>query len=270
MKKGLLAVVLFLALFLVVPPGSTASTFNNLVVFGDSLSDTGNVARFTDAGANIWVETLANSLGANLYDFAYGGATTGYDNPAIYSPYTGLQWQIESYMPSLTSISMDENLSSVWAGANDFLQGRDYFSAAFNIGTALDKLYDAGANDILVGNLPDIGLTPLMYNTPTQGLASAWTLGFNTALETVLSGFRTAHTDVNIYTLDAYGIFSSYLPMTQAWSELFWVDGFHPSASGHQLIFEAAAAAIPEPTTIALLGFGLLGIAGVSRKKSYS
>ena len=87
MKNRFLPVILVLALLFAFPVGSHATAFNNLIVFGDSLSDNGNIGRFTDGA--IWVETLAASLGADLYDFAYGGATTGYDNPAANLPITG-------------------------------------------------------------------------------------------------------------------------------------------------------------------------------------
>jgi phospholipase/lecithinase/hemolysin len=52
--------------------------------------------------------------------------------------------------------------------------------------------------------------------------------------------------------------------------DLFWVDGFHPSSEGHQIIYEnayAAIAPVPEPGTIVLMGIGLVGLAGFNRKK---
>ena len=52
------------------------------------------------------------------------------------------------------------------------------------------------------------------------------------------------------------------------WGRLFWGDGFHPSAIGHELITENVMRAVtPEPATALLFGAGLMGIAAVSRKK---
>ena len=267
MKMGLFPGFIVLVILLMVPLGSSANTFDNLVVYGDSLSDNGNFGRYTDIGGDIWVETLATSLGADLYDYAYGGATTGYDNPAANLGYTGLQWQVDTVAVPSTG----NTLFSVWAGANDFLQMRNFSIAAANIGIALDKLYTAGARDILVGNLPDIGLTPSIYGSDIQNLASGWTLGFNFALDSVLTAFEYVHTDANLYTFDAYEMFSTFAPGTAEWLELFWdYDYFHPSSVGHQLIYEAAiaeVAPVPEPSTILLLGSGLAGLAWYSRKR---
>jgi phospholipase/lecithinase/hemolysin len=257
MKKRLLPVLLALAIMFVFPTGSYATSFSSLIVFGDSLSDNGNIGRFTDGA--IWVETLAASLGADLYDFAYGGATTGEDNPAVGEPVFGLQWQVENYMAPA-----EDALFTVWAGANDFLQARFPDAAAYNIGMALENLYGDGARDILVGNLPDIGATPAFYSGPNQGAATGWTTLFNLNLEVVLADFEEGHDDATLYRLDAYGLFAGFTPGTPEWAELFWVDGFHPSSIGHQLIADTAyCSVVPEPATLLLVGAGLMGLAAL-------
>jgi phospholipase/lecithinase/hemolysin len=255
--------LLALTLLLIFPFGSQATQFDNLIVFGDSLSDDGKIGRFTDGA--IWVETLADYLDADLYNFAYGGATTGLDNPAADLLITGLQWQVYNYLAPT-----NDALYTVWAGANDFLQKRSFITAANNIGTALENLYDDGARDILVGNLPDIGSTPAFISTPAATVATYWTLGFNAQLEMVLSDFEESYDDAILYKLDAYGIFNNFVPGSDEWAKLFWFDGFHPSSDGHLLIANNAysqVAPVPEPSTIVLMGLGLVGLAGFGRKK---
>lgn len=273
-RKNLLFCVLVLVTALV---GSQSSAFgySTVLTFGDSLSDTGNVGRLTDPGTPLWVELLADSLGANLENRAYAGATTGTDNPAAQVAglgHTGLQWQVENFAPLLATFPGD-TLVTLWAGANDFLQQRDVLEAVVNIDTALEDLYTAGGRDFILPNLPNIGATPaLLLAGETASLgATAWTQFFNNALAAMLQNFSTLHSDTTIYFVDMFGAFDMFPVNSPGWAELFWnIDGFHPSAAGHQLIFEtvlAEVAPVPEPSTAVLLLTGLIGVYSAKRRK---
>ena len=50
---------------------SPADAFDELVVFGDSLSDTGNAGRFSDGP--VWVEGVANGLELSVRPSEVGG-----------------------------------------------------------------------------------------------------------------------------------------------------------------------------------------------------
>lgn len=242
--------------------------YSSVISLGDSLSDNGNIGRYSDGP--IWVELLSGALGAPLLDLAHGGATTGYDNPAAGLPITGLLWQVDQ----LTGGILGDSLVTVWAGGNDLLQGRDPLSGVANIATALDGLYASGARNFLVPNLPNIGNTPAFQANPNPSVAlgaTAWSMGFNTALDLSLDGFMGSHLDANLFFLDVFSIFESYPVGTSEWLSLFWTDGFHPSSSGHNLIFEAAMTQlypVPEPVTIILFGLGAAGL-GLSRRKRF-
>ncbi len=248
-----------------------ATTFNNLVVFGDSLSDTGNIGRYSNG--DIWVETLSTNLEAALYNYASAGATTGNDNPAAGLDYTGLLWQVDDtanlhYIPSLIT---GTSLVALWAGANDFLQGRDYQAAVDNIEIALESLYDDGFHYFMVPNLPDIGATPLFkyYKLSTESeAATAWTNAFNTALANMLADFVADEENdgVVLYSLDIYTAFGGYEIGSADWAALFWTDYFHPSSTGHALIASIAGSAVPVPHTAFLLVTGLLGLTLAGRK----
>jgi phospholipase/lecithinase/hemolysin len=275
----------FLCISLVLLITPAAFAFSTIVAYGDSLTDDGHswdlgfwngIVRKTDGA--LWVETLAGLTGSNLMDTAFAGATTGYDNPAVGIATTGLQWQIDTRQPLINPmVQMDSTLFTVWAGANDFFDDRDYEPAAENIGLALEKLAGEGVQDILTANLPDIGYTPDYYNDVkgpgTMADASAWTIGFNTALEAELADFKNAHADVDVYFLDVFMLFNDYIETDPSgdiinipeWEALFW-DEVHPSEIGHNMIAQGAYDAlnpVPVPPPVLLLFTGLIGLAGM-------
>lgn len=280
----------FLISFLIFPFSVLGSTsFSNIVAVGDSLTDNGSYAfgtnpdptdiygfkYFTDGA--VWVESLADSMGSALFDVAYGGATTGYDNPALgLTNTTGLQWQVDNAIPG---VSGDDTLFTVWAGANDFFQGRDFTAAATNVGTALDKLKAKGATSILVPNLPDLGLTPGFYNGAFAAAATGWSTAFNHQLFGVLEAFADENRSVDVYYLDIFTLFSDFLLMGNGeinpvyWDLLFW-DDVHPTSLGHAIVAGEAYAlleagplvAVPMPAAFWLLGSGLIGLLGIKRK----
>jgi phospholipase/lecithinase/hemolysin len=137
---------------------------SQIIVFGDSLSDTGNAYRATgglfpptpyNAGrfsnGPVWVERLAPMLSAPIplpssqggTNYAYAGATTGatplgtqLGTPAGFSPLTtpagqfianvpALPAQVASYIASLKgAMPAPGTLATIWAGANDFFDGQ--------------------------------------------------------------------------------------------------------------------------------------------------
>jgi outer membrane lipase/esterase len=264
----------------------SAHAYSSLVAYGDSLSDDGNtglfplgdgVKRYTDQA--VWVELLAGATGSKLYDVAFGGATTGWDNPAVGSEGLSLQWQIGALQPHFSyNLDMNDTLFAVWAGANDFFQGRDFEQAAANIGAALKFLAAGGARDILVPNLPNLGHTPAFYKNQnsdgvTEAMATGWSMAYNAALESELAVFQKCHPDVNIYYLDVKTLFEGLLEYDDQgniinFDELFW-DPIHPSIIGHENLANGVIQvlnAMPVPAPLVLLGSGLFGLGALRRR----
>jgi outer membrane lipase/esterase len=217
-----------------------AAPYTSLVVFGDSLSDTGNLylatggaqptpgtgpyagGRFSDGP--LWVETLAAGLGlagdADPYliggnNYAFAGARTGTDA----SP-PGILAQVAGLWGATHGVADPNALYVVVAGGNDMRDARSAVggtdatrqaaaaAAAANIGGALGLLASKGAKNVLLANLPDLGYTPeaaLLGLTAESADASA---RFN-AMVAQLEGYAESVLGLNVGFLDLAGIGSA-------------------------------------------------------------
>lgn len=181
-------------------PAVQASPYSSVIAFGDSLSDTGNLAALAGepsppyfngrfSNGPVAVERLAANLGLPLVSMAIGGATTGYLNGSVPPPFdqTGLLAQVDSFVAALAGPADSTALYVVWAGPNDFFALLtdpllDPFAVATaaitNLQTAVGTLYAAGARQFLLPTLPDLGLIPEVQSDPNL----AFGLSFLSAL----------------------------------------------------------------------------------------
>jgi phospholipase/lecithinase/hemolysin len=172
----------------------------------------------------------------------------------------------------------------LWGGANDFFDGqRDPSVPAANLAANLTALAKAGATNFLVPNLPPLGDTPFgrtLSPEARQGL-NALVNGFNTLLDHELGQLQNDLSGVHIHRLDVFGLLQKVLAnpsdfgftnVTHSALEdgvrdgqgyLFW-DPVHPTIAGHQLVGDQAFGALstPEPSTVVLLGGGVLVLLG--------
>ncbi len=170
---------------------ATARAYDQLYVFGDSLSDTGNNGRFTyDSNQHLlYDEILGQRIGAALiasdnggYNYAGGG---GVAVPAL-NPADNTQDQVQSYLARVDDRADGEGLYIHWIGGNDLA------AAAMNQATAPEVAYtsaaaaasqvrtllNAGAGTVIVPTVPNIGSTPQLMELiiqqalgPVQGAA---------------------------------------------------------------------------------------------------
>jgi outer membrane lipase/esterase len=95
----------------------TASGFEQIVVFGDSLSDSGNAGRFSNGP--VWVEYLAERLGLVLQPSRAGGSNYAVGGARL-DPQSGsnsLRAQADAYLRC--SRASSGALYIVYGGAND-------------------------------------------------------------------------------------------------------------------------------------------------------
>ena len=166
--------------------------YTAMYVFGDSLTDTGNVSLATFgllpvsppyadrsfSNGPVWAQDLAQSLGlpplqpslAGGTDFAYGGAETGQTPTHTLNP-TDLPSQFSQFLTQVPSPQAGA-LYAIWIGSNDVLdiannssltpeqQQADVAAAVNNEVSVISGLAAHGAQNLLVLNVPDIGKTP--------------------------------------------------------------------------------------------------------------
>ncbi|MEM8790244.1 MAG: SGNH/GDSL hydrolase family protein [Pseudomonadota bacterium] len=306
--------------------------FSSFLVFGDSLSDNGNLfsavgapasppyfdGRFSDGP--VWNEAIIESfsgLGRVGANFAFGGARANEDADGI--PDFGAQVGLFSITEiptlggpaALPTLIGDRPLASVWFGANDLFDSigvSDPFAAATtaagDIGTNIGLLNDTfGINDFVVFNLPDLGSIPLFAGGPAEGLATAATDTFNSALSTEILSLQAD--GINIIEVDVNSLFDDLLADPAAFgvsdttsvcvisdgdgnvvqncfddlgqqaaeeanAERVFFDLVHPTQQIHTELnsqfTSAVAAAIPLPAPAFLL-LGALGVFAASRRR---
>ena len=136
--------------------GSAAATdFSQVVVFGDSLSDNGNISlatapgiqppfRFTTNPGTVTIENVANALHRPIApsltggtDFAWGGAGVLTNSPGTPSSVPTLTGQINGYLA--VGAADAGALYSVWGGANDIF----FHATAAGAGAASQQLIAA-------------------------------------------------------------------------------------------------------------------------------
>ena len=246
---------------------SEAVPFDALVVFGDSLSDTGNAGRFSNGP--VWVEGLAESLGlsarpsqAGGLNYAIGGARL---DPA--SGPTSLPAQLQRHLAG--EPDPGELLYVVYGGGNDLIAAAlgpagdsAVDRAVASVRGMLFELAERGAGDILVPNLPDVGMTPAARGGDRTQLdrATRLTDRFNAALEASLLELEATY-DLQVYRLDvramaerarrdpaAFGFADVTTPcisLPSCAGHLFW-DDIHPTAAAHARLAEAALLILKE------------------------
>ena len=222
-------------------PAAAATT---MVVFGDSLSDSGNAAiavgsnpaqvitgntyipsqpyaSGTFSNGPVWASDVAAALGVPLHpsfaggtNFAVGGATTGGSSP------TSLLAQANQYLTLTGGVASSTGLYVVEGGGNDGFAALSAIASggnpatiiaataasfASNIDTIVSELKGGGAGQITVWNTPNLGLTPaIMANGPG---ASFLGTSLATQMNLVLAAALAGDTGVSIF--DIYGLGTS-------------------------------------------------------------
>lgn len=223
-----------------------AGPYSAMYVFGDSLSDVGNVATITGGGVPLpavytdgtvtgrftngsnYIDTLSSMLGLTVSaslaggtDYAYGGARVN----SITSPLDMLggktfNQQITAFTSSHVGNADPNALYVLWIGSND---AADALSAAAAgnpgalpamvsgtlsaLGNAIGGLASNGARNFLIPNLPDISLLPIVTYRHSPTFSTAAN-GLSVNFNTALTHFLASPSfaGLSIAEADVYSL----------------------------------------------------------------
>jgi hypothetical protein len=227
----------------------------------------------------------------------YGGAITGnQDNPTTLSGTTpfdelGIQNQGPNDELEVTASSHghfhDVHMAVYWDKA-DFLNGGDSFPVFFdetssvtvdlNEGSA-ENLVDAEVRLVVRDDLGNFWLSETAYVSPSQNSSFTWdsaNQGFSTTDDgnwasydpnATFPGATSAGSDLR-FDQDSATFSSQDFSSITGIGFFFEQDTFHNNIGFHVSGFEAnASVAVPEPSTVTLLGVTALGLLGYRRRK---
>lgn len=235
MKK--ITCYLFSLLFFGFVQAADNKHFDTMVVFGDSLSDNGNLYNYLwhtlpasppyylghFSNGPLWAEQLYRSYFPEEYiegfqNYAVGGAG------AVFSykqnlPYT-LTLELDNYLYWHTYGKKDTTLYTIWIGGNNYLNGptnkESITDSVVNaIGTVTERLIQDGGNKFFIPNMPDLARTPYVIEQGNQELLHELVVLHNKKLAAKIDELKARYPEVTLIPFDVYSYFNEALKQNQ-------------------------------------------------------
>jgi phospholipase/lecithinase/hemolysin len=221
------------SIFFILPQAVFAANIDKIIVFGDSLSDNGNIYHLTTlanqviplipiipknppyfngrfSNGPVWIDNLALTMNVPMLNYAYGGAWVEPFTDSLQLIPFGLGIQVSQYLASsVTDFNKKNHLYVIWGGANDYIRGRsDAEYATTNtvnhIKSQMDWLIFAGATKFLILTLPDFSFVPQIIAQGPEFSAAVGHLSalHNQKLTQMIQNEMKAHPEVTFILND--------------------------------------------------------------------
>lgn len=265
MKRGLLFFVLLFSSWTL-----CAESIKEMVFFGDSLSDNGNLYHYLRiipksppyyegqfSNGPVWAERIRAIYPALSYaNYAVGGATVKLHGPLQDSLPIDLHEEIQDYLLRTRSTDRSHTLFSVWIGANDYLVSDNenldqvttqVVNATFD---SIDHLIKNGANYFMLMDLPDLSKVPYYSIQRPEQVQRASILSQLHHEKTIaaINQFKLKYPDKLFIYIDAYSIFSDILVNLETYNEHYHTmlkDSYHSCWQGGYTLNSAQLSSTP-------------------------
>ena len=280
--------------------------YTQVISFGDSMSDTGNMLKVTNdlsgwklpmepnwqgrfSNGPVVLEVMASQLGRPLLNYAFGGGQSGRGGLVpVYALQIGVLTQVDNYLDNLGAQrpADPQALYVIWTGPDDLYEGANIYKpwvvdqVSANVRTAMLKLYQRGARQFFVPQMPDLSITPSArsHDRVQAGYISAArkrSAELAASLQKMLAAFAKQYPQAQVRTFATYsysqqqaaqGARDGYNVIDPCYTppfmglpgpvcadpdqHLFW-DENHPTAAGSRVIgtdFATAAVGAPLPS----------------------
>lgn len=227
MKKALCVI---LSLLFTVSAFAANKRFDTMVIFGDSLSDNGNLYRYMwyklpvsppyfkghFSNGPLWIEQLYDSYYPYGYlegfqDYAVGGAG------AVLSykenlPFT-LTMELNDYLYWNTYGKKETTLYTIWIGANNYLNGPTNVESLTDsvvdaIGGVIERIIGYNGDKFFIANLPDLGRVPQARDMKIEALLTELVQTHNRKLAAKIDELKLKYPEVTFVYFDVYSFFN--------------------------------------------------------------
>ncbi len=220
--------------------GSKKAGIETLLVYGDSLSDPGNLSQKTFglvlphtifyggrfSNGPVWADYVAAANHWKLINHAVSGAFTYSSQFPESLVLDSLPEQIRESEGDWVQYNKSSTLVAIWIGPNNYLRRggifetkdgktkpaiveREVTKTTTDIEATILKLYQAGFRQIMLGTMPELGginRSPAARITPTDESLFLATDLHNKRLREVVSRLKMIHNDLNVKFFHAFEI----------------------------------------------------------------